>query len=69
MSGRGFPSQNPANQKPAVRPPVHGGLMAWMKWNFPTVYARVNRVPQDTRMDFKDGTYAKKHPNNSGRTQ
>lgn len=69
MPAPGFPSQNPRrNRGNSVRPPVNGGLMEWMEWNFPTVFKKVKKVKRDTIVDYKSSDYAKQHPTQSGST-
>ncbi len=70
MTAPGFPSQNPARQgRGNVRSPINqGSLMEWMKWNFPSVYAKVSKNKRDTIKDYKSSDYAKQHPTQSGRT-
>lgn len=69
MPAPGFPSQNPRrNVANSVRTPVQGGLMEWLSWNFPTVYAKVSGIKRDTIKDYKSKDYARQHPTQSGRT-
>lgn len=69
MPAPGFPSQDPRkNRGNSVRSPVQGGLVDWMRWNFPDVYEKVASVKRDTRTDYKSQDYASQHPTQSGRT-
>jgi hypothetical protein len=54
---------------PAVRHPVRAaGWLAELLRDFPSLRSDLERVHLDSREDYKDTDYAKKHPYRDGRT-